>query len=457
MDVGSPILGGAAIPGDPDGLRAIAARLQTARDDVSSVQGRVASNGLGDWSGSAGDAFRSSLNKLPGELGSVAGAFDEAAGAINSFSGQLTGFQERAAYYANRIKTLEQELAATQHRHDEAQSRVQAARLRESAAHDPVSLKTAVDAVRYGLSLLHQALDDLDLHSQEITRVQHEAQVNREDYENAVRACCAQLQGASDSCTHSNGSSHISVSSIVGGIGLFWARYLKRPEEDAEWVYGRLDALGKLVENGVPVSRLGRWAVPIVRMEENPIFKGMGRLFIPFAVYGTFQALRTTLDETRGENILGRAYTSVATAGGEGALMLWWPAGVANLTDGGALSADVHGVALIGGGELSGGMSGGRNAYQQDVRDRESGNYLGLTEHVVGGAVSGGVRGALAGDEQFANNAASGRYGGVVKDMAKGEDFAIEHPKAALEAAVHAPVSAVKDLYHGGVHLLDAL
>jgi hypothetical protein len=130
MDAGSPILGGAAIPGDPDGLRAIAARLQAARDDVSSVQGRVASNGLSDWTGSAADAFRTSLNMLPGELGSVAAAFDGAAGAINGFVGQLADFQERAVYYANRIEVLEQELAAAQRRHDEAQSRVQAAQLR---------------------------------------------------------------------------------------------------------------------------------------------------------------------------------------------------------------------------------------------------------------------------------------------------------------------------------------
>src|SRR5580704_3234403 len=150
MNSGSPTLGGSAIPGDPDGLRAIASRLQSARDDVSSVQNRVAANGLSDWTGAGGDAFRSSVNQLPGELGNVAGAFDGAAGAINGFAGQLEGFQERAVYYASRIEALAQELAAAQHRHDEAQNRVQVARLRESAAHDPISLKTAMDAVRYG-------------------------------------------------------------------------------------------------------------------------------------------------------------------------------------------------------------------------------------------------------------------------------------------------------------------
>jgi hypothetical protein len=419
MNVGSPILGGAAIPGDPDGLRAVAARLQAARDDVSSVQGRVASNELSDWIGSAGDAFRSSLNKLPGELGSVAGSFDGAASAINGFAGQLAAFQEKAAYYADRIETLEQELAAAQHRHDEAQSRVQAARLREAAAHDPISLKTAADAVRYGLSLLHLALDDLDLHSQEITRLQREAQVNREDYEDAVRGCCSQLQDASDSCTHPAGSSHISVSSILGGIGLFWARGAGRVVEYAEDVYDGADDVGKFVEDVLPVSRLGRWAVPIVDVAENPAFKGLDDVFTPLAIYGDARGLMATADQTRGESGAGRVVTMLGAAGTDAA-MFWPAAGVANFVDGGALNASGQGLALI-----------------------------------LGGAASGGLKGALQGDDQFADNAHDGQYGWFVKEMAKGEDAVIEHPGEVAQATVRANEDAAGDVAHAGASAVE--
>jgi uncharacterized protein YukE len=424
MNIGYPTLGDSAIPGDPDGLSVVASRLAAARDQVSSVQGRVASNGLqGTWSGSAGDAFRSSLNLLPGELGSVAGAFDLASSAIGGFAGRLAGFQEQAAYFGSRIQALEEELAAAQHRHDEAQNRVRVARLREDAAHDPVSLKTAVDAVRYGLGLLQQALNDLDEHSQEITRLRGEAQANREDYESAVQACCAQLQDASESSFQGHGSSHISVSSIIGGIGMFWARSSRRIDGDAEdvvnfagTVYGDADSLDQVVEGMLPVSSLGRWAVPIVDVASNPVFEGAGHVFTALGVYEDGRGLMTTWDQTRGEKDQGRVVTMVGSAATDAVIMRVPVVGVANLLDGGALNASGQGLSLI-----------------------------------LGGAASGGLKGALQGDDQFADNAANGEYGGFVKDMAKGEDYLIEHPGNVAHAVVHADEYAAKDVVHVGV------
>ena len=105
MNVGYPTLEGASIPGDPEGLDAIASRLQAAHDDVSTVQERVAVDGaIAGWEGEAANKFRSSLEELPGELGTVASAFDAASSSIRSFAGQLTDFQNNAHYYASRIK-----------------------------------------------------------------------------------------------------------------------------------------------------------------------------------------------------------------------------------------------------------------------------------------------------------------------------------------------------------------
>jgi uncharacterized protein YukE len=218
MNVGYPTLEGASIPGDPDGLAAIASQLQAAHDDISTVQERVAVDGVvASWEGSAADRFRSSLDKLPAELGTVAGAFDAASGRIRSFAGQLVDFQNNAHYYANRIKSLEEEIHSSQRRHDEAQVEVDAARVRESAASDPISLKTAVDAVKDGLGKLQLALDGVEANRGELECVRREAQTNREDYEQAVRACCTALQDATESTTHSNGAPHIAVGTLIAG------------------------------------------------------------------------------------------------------------------------------------------------------------------------------------------------------------------------------------------------
>jgi len=219
MNVGYPTLEGASIPGDPEGLDAIASRLQAAQDDVSTVQGRIAVDGaIAGWEGQAADRFRSSLEKLPGELTTVANAFEAASGSIRSFSGQLTDFQNNAHYYANRAKNLEEELHSSQRRHDEVQAEVDAARFRESAASDPISLKTAVEAVKDGLGKLQLALDGVEANRGELERVRREAQTNREDYEQAVRACCTELQDAAESTTHSNGAPHIAIGALVAGV-----------------------------------------------------------------------------------------------------------------------------------------------------------------------------------------------------------------------------------------------
>jgi uncharacterized protein YukE/surface antigen len=219
MNVGYPTLEGAAIPGEPGGLDAIASQLQSASTDIASVQERVAVNGLqGSWTGHAADAFRSSLDKLPGELGTVARAFEAASDSVRGFAGQLADFQSNASYCANRIRALEEDLQSAQRRHDEAQARVESARLRESVASDPISLKTAVDAVKDGLSQLRLALDDLEASHGELQRIRREAQNNREDYEQAVRACGAALLDATESTTHSNGAPHIAVGTLIAGI-----------------------------------------------------------------------------------------------------------------------------------------------------------------------------------------------------------------------------------------------
>ncbi len=193
MNVGYPTLGAAAIPGDADGLEAIARRLQIARSDVTHVQGRVAANGLRDWTGEAADRFRSSLERLPGELGQAAGAFDAAACSLVRFAAELASLQERAAGYAARIAEHEDAAEAAQQRHDEAQTKVNEARQQQSEATDPAGLKAASDALASGLSLWRQALSELEEHRGQIADLCRQVHENHEQYERAVTVCCTAL------------------------------------------------------------------------------------------------------------------------------------------------------------------------------------------------------------------------------------------------------------------------
>jgi cell wall-associated NlpC family hydrolase/uncharacterized protein YukE len=219
MNVGYPILEDASIPGDPDGLLAVGGQLRAAFEDIATVQERVAIDGLqGSWIGLAANRFRESLKELPGELGTFAHAFNAASTTVRDFAGQLDGFQSNARYYASRIETLEADLHSAQHRHTEAQAEVEGARLRESLATEPVSLKLAGEAVKDGLDRLRLALDDLEANRGEIERIRREAQNNRENYEAAVRAGCTALQDASTPTTPQSDAFRIEPIDIIAGV-----------------------------------------------------------------------------------------------------------------------------------------------------------------------------------------------------------------------------------------------
>lgn len=202
---------------------------------------------------------------------------------------------------------------------------------------------------------------------------------------------------------------------------MWWQNGGRRLKDEAESVHDYIDSANWLVENGVPISMLGPWAVPLVRVANNSVFRFSGTVGTAFLAYETVGDVKAAYDQTSWENAPGRAFT-VEVTGASDAILAWKPAAVANVVDGGSLSASIKGLGLVG-----------------------------------GGLISGGPEGALRGDEQFANNAASGQYGGFVKAMNKGEDYVIEHPGNVGRAIVHAPANAAKALWRGGADLLHDL
>ena len=207
MNVGAGVLGSSAIPGDPVGLRALATQLQSAGSDVEAVQNRVATNGLqGAWSGSAADAFRASLDKLPGELAKVAAAFGDASLSVTNFAEIVAELQANASYYASQVSNGQAELEAAQARHAAAETKLAAARFAHSVATEPFSLRAAANALSLATSLTRQAVADIEETSSTIERFVRAAETNRTEYDNAVRACCTGLGVAYDTGTRSFGA-----------------------------------------------------------------------------------------------------------------------------------------------------------------------------------------------------------------------------------------------------------
>lgn len=217
-------MGEITIPGDPGGLSGLASQLGSAAGEVGAVQGRVAANGLGgSWSGAAAEAFRSSLDELPGELAKVAHAFGDAGHAISAFVARLSELQQKARWYNQQLDSARHDLAAAESRRSTAQAELRAAQQRQRAAHDPGSLHAAQSAVGLGESRLGQALAQVEDASARISRLEHAAAGLREEYDQAVRACCAALDGAR----------HGGSQSLLG------------------WVGNQVRGMGEFVEGGV--------------------------------------------------------------------------------------------------------------------------------------------------------------------------------------------------------------
>ena len=396
------------IPGDPGGLQAGAGAILAAGEQIDSVRQRVASNGLqGGWTGSASDSFRVSLQGLPDELAPMVAAFDEASAAVRAFAATLSELQQRAAQHNVAVQAAEQSLRQAQLSHARAQTQLDAARVAHSLATDPVSLATAGHALALAQDGFRMALLQFEGVGEHIAALGNSGVVLREEYETAVRRCCATLDGL----RHGGGRSFAAwiagtVAELLGGVPQIAAWWRVSGAEDAlvaediaSHVSGYADDLGTLAGK-LPPSMRGAWGTGLMKMTDSSAFKIGGVFFTLFdAGHDSF----STYAETGWMSPGGRKIATGSAAAGD--LVTLIPvAGYADLASGGALSADINAVGLIWGGYETGGWSG-----------------------------------ASRGLDQFSENAAQGKYTGFVQDMAKGEDFVIEHPDAVVHAISDAP------------------
>ena len=104
-------LSGDPVPGDPASIQNVG-RMLTARETAAyevsvGINGLATDPGVNAWLGSSGDAFRKTLEPVPGLLRQMVDAYNEAAAAVTKFGGDLAGLQQMAdSAYRQRVSTI---------------------------------------------------------------------------------------------------------------------------------------------------------------------------------------------------------------------------------------------------------------------------------------------------------------------------------------------------------------
>lgn len=220
MLAGAGVLGPDAISGDPGALEALVGQLRTSAGHVEGIQGRVSANGLGgSWSGTAADAFRVSLDALPGELEKLHSSFSVAADAIGGYAHVLAELQSRAQWLAQQIVDAESGLQSAQARHSTAQSELHAAQTRHVAASDPASkslAQAAVDRASGAVAAAHAAQEEC---AARVSSLRSSASQNREELDRAASTCASALAAAGNlGISNSFGSWIDRIGQIVKGL-----------------------------------------------------------------------------------------------------------------------------------------------------------------------------------------------------------------------------------------------
>ena len=193
MNVGSPTLGGNAIPGDPAGLDTLAARLRSTTEALQRAAGALPSNGLeGWWGGQASDTFRGALAELPSQINTLGSAFDRAAGGISAFAVSLQDFQAAAARLQRQLQQNIDELGSAETRLRGTLQQVAADRVARDSAVGPsrATAQHALDAAVVNLRRAEAAVDNIKAENLALER---QAEANSVAYHAAADRLCTIL------------------------------------------------------------------------------------------------------------------------------------------------------------------------------------------------------------------------------------------------------------------------
>jgi WXG100 family type VII secretion target len=350
------------IPGDPAGLDALAGQLHGAAGDVQSVQSRVASNSLGaSWSGQAANAFRNSLDQLPGEIEKVVGAFNDAGSAVSSFAGRLAELQQAAAWHNQQVERSEQERDEAEANARNRERELQEAQRAHAAATDPLSLSGLQRAVETSDGLCRTAIADVEDTASRLTQLLGAGSVLHNDYEAAVSACCAAL----DAARHAAGRTFLrwlgdQVGGIahaterLGGVIVHDAESVVRDSLDAfhdaaHWVSEHWEEIREAIEKTAMIFAVVTLGAILVVGTGGAAVVALG--LVTAALYGTVLAgdglEAADGNQTARKRLLGDAFDFATSAFGAGAGLKAFAEEGQLASDAAAADSDAEGVGKV--------------------------------------------------------------------------------------------------------------
>jgi len=98
------------------GFRQVAVQAQTTADGLHGAAGDA------DWTGTAADAFRSGLGKLPGDLAKVTSSYQEAGDALDTFEGSLSSLKPAFQSIVSQLQSAQIQLTNAQNQLTSAQN-----------------------------------------------------------------------------------------------------------------------------------------------------------------------------------------------------------------------------------------------------------------------------------------------------------------------------------------------
>ncbi len=104
------------IPGDPDELRWLAARLSSLADELAETAGRLGAVETGSWKGTAASAFQGVMTEQPRGYMTAADIFGAAGRAISAYASALEAAQSAAATAVTTYEDAEATSAAWRQR-----------------------------------------------------------------------------------------------------------------------------------------------------------------------------------------------------------------------------------------------------------------------------------------------------------------------------------------------------
>jgi Putative T7SS secretion signal domain len=163
------------VPGDPDRVERLAARLTRLATSAADASARLETLEAGSWSGEAGALFRAAVGEVPTRLTGAAAAFAAAARALTAYAAVLREGQATAARAVRLVeqsrpesaaadRQLARELVARARAEVEDAGRAASARLSEAAADapggtEPPAGRPLVSPVRLRVVTEHELTD----------------------------------------------------------------------------------------------------------------------------------------------------------------------------------------------------------------------------------------------------------------------------------------------------------